>query len=91
MEVRTLDGPQFSHVLPLSKFASAILSSAYSTKAIALVSVKCHRTRYLRLVSVLLAIDGSQHSPNLVQQREEKSGAQQSTAPRKGSYSCADA
>lgn len=42
-----------------------------STKAIALVSVKCRRTRYLRLVSVLPAIDGSQH-PSLVKQREEK-------------------
>lgn len=42
-----------SHTIPLSKFASAILSSAYSTKAIAPVSVKCRRTRYLRLVSVL--------------------------------------
>lgn len=80
-----------SHMIPLSKFASAILSSAYSTKAIALVSVKCRRTRYLRLVSALPAIDGSQHCPNLIKQREEKSGTQQSTAPRKGSYSRAGA
>lgn len=101
-EVRTLDGPQFSlssliirefgsHTIPLSKFASAILSSVYSTKAIALVSVKCRCTRYLRLVSVLPAVDGSQHSPNLVKQREEKSGTHQRTTPRKGRYSRAGA
>lgn len=80
-----------SHTIPLLKFASAILSSAYSTKAIALISVKCHRTRYLCFVSVLPAIDGSQHSPNLVKQRGEKSGTHQHTAPRKGRYSHAGA